>query len=284
VSTQYNPNGTLPQATAPAPVAIASSTNTSPIEIATTTPHGYTEGDTVQVIGHDQLAANGDWVIALTGASSFTLTGSVGTGAGGATGQVQDFSVNPLLTLPADGDLRYAASVNVPISGQANVAPWLYKRVGKYATHDVYASDDFLAVGNVYSATALPTATWTTLTGLGMLFSSQADRYLATGDQLDIVLSTSISVGASEEFGLAVGIAYNGGAFNPISGTVRSASNANAAAVVFPISCSVLLSTGFSANDRFDLAVMGYLPTVGPVTINVMTGYSLVCCHLRSNA
>lgn len=66
--------------------AIVSSTNASPIEI-TANSHGYATGDIVTVNGHGtNTAANGTWTVIVTGVNTFTLTGSVGNGVGGATG------------------------------------------------------------------------------------------------------------------------------------------------------------------------------------------------------
>lgn len=73
----------------PAPVQIKSSTNASPIQITTRTPHGFSNGDTVIVSGHGvNDAANGSWVIAVVDTNNFTLTGSTGNGVGGTTGTV----------------------------------------------------------------------------------------------------------------------------------------------------------------------------------------------------
>ncbi len=284
MSTTYNPNSRVVQATSPAPVAIASSTGATPIVVTTATPHGYVADDCVQIIGHDQAAANGLWQVTVVDATRFSLKTSIGTGAGGAIGQAQDFSVNPLLTLPGDGDLESASSVNAPISGQANVAPFLYQRVGKYKTHEVYQAGTFLSVGNAFSATAVGTATWTTLTGLGNVLSALADRYLASGDILEVLFTSTIFVQPAQEFALAIGLSLNGGAASPQSYSVRTASNAGASSLAFPIACSVVIDSGFSANDRFDLSVLGYSPAVPVGNLSLMTGFQLECRHLRSNA
>ena len=74
---------------AASPVAIASSTNAGPIEITTGASHGYSTGQKVTIVGHTtNTAANGSWTITVTGATTFTLDGSVGNGVGGATGVV----------------------------------------------------------------------------------------------------------------------------------------------------------------------------------------------------
>ena len=72
-----------------APLSIASSTNVSPIEITTSGAHGLATGAQVVIAGHlVNTNANGPWYIIKTGANTFTLTGSVGNGVGGATGTV----------------------------------------------------------------------------------------------------------------------------------------------------------------------------------------------------
>ncbi len=63
---------------------------TTPIAITTTTPHGLVTGDVVTIASHlINTAAVGTFKITKTGASTFTLQGSVGNGVGGATGTVQ---------------------------------------------------------------------------------------------------------------------------------------------------------------------------------------------------
>lgn len=70
-------------------INIASSTNASPIEITTAAPHNLVTGQQVVVAGHlINTAANGTWIIVVTGASTFTMTTSVGNGIGAATGTV----------------------------------------------------------------------------------------------------------------------------------------------------------------------------------------------------
>lgn len=69
-------------------VNIASSTGATPIEVTTAAAHGYITGDMTRVAGHDQAAANGTRAITFVDSTHFTIDGSVGTGAGGATGIV----------------------------------------------------------------------------------------------------------------------------------------------------------------------------------------------------
>ncbi len=70
-------------------VAIASSTNATPIEITTSSAHGFITGDKVTIVGHTvNLAANGTWIVTWVSATKFTLDSSVGSGVGGTTGYV----------------------------------------------------------------------------------------------------------------------------------------------------------------------------------------------------
>lgn len=80
-SATWNGSGSAPT------VAIASSTNATPIAITTSTAHGYATGDTVFICDHTtNTNANGTWEITVTGSTTFTLTGSTGNGVGGAAG------------------------------------------------------------------------------------------------------------------------------------------------------------------------------------------------------
>lgn len=68
------------------PVAVASSTNANPIAITTSTVHGLTTGDVVEVAGHAvNTGANGVWTVTVTSTTAFTIP-NIGTGVGGATG------------------------------------------------------------------------------------------------------------------------------------------------------------------------------------------------------
>ncbi len=98
-------------------VNIVSSTNATPI-VVTATAHGASNGDVVDISGHDvNLAANGSWVAAGVTANTLQLTSSVpvptGGAGGGASGTLTVFK--SAVTLPDDAvDQRSAASVNNP--------------------------------------------------------------------------------------------------------------------------------------------------------------------------
>jgi hypothetical protein len=64
------------------PFVITNASNASPIEITTSTDHGWSSGDHVFVADvQGNTAANGFWVIVVTGSNKLTLTGSTGNGA-----------------------------------------------------------------------------------------------------------------------------------------------------------------------------------------------------------
>ncbi len=70
----------------PATQTITSSTNATPI-VVTRVAHGYATGDILQITGHTtNTNANGVWKIIAINADTYSLTGSVGNGVGGATG------------------------------------------------------------------------------------------------------------------------------------------------------------------------------------------------------
>lgn len=110
-------------------VAIASSTNATPIAITTSAAHGYSTGDTVFICDHTtNTNANGTWEITVTGSTTFTLTGSTGNGVGGAAGTARK-ATNCVVRLASalteniashgnvgDGRTAWVASTNVSTS------------------------------------------------------------------------------------------------------------------------------------------------------------------------
>lgn len=71
--------------------AIVSSTDATPIVVTLAAGHGYLVGDSVTIAAHTtNVGANGTFVLSAVSATTITLTGSVGSGAGagGADGTV----------------------------------------------------------------------------------------------------------------------------------------------------------------------------------------------------
>lgn len=289
MSSTYNGNGSTPAAVNADPVAISSSTNASPIAITTATPHGYGDGDYVQIIGHQtNTSANGYWQITVTGASTFTLNGSTGVAVGGATGQAQDYAIGPLVTLPGDGDLANASSVNVPNESFADFIPWTAQRLGKYNLHQVYQTGTFTSQTNTYSSTVLSTGTWVDLTNLTTVFSASADRYLAAGDLLHVTFGTTVQLSrllGTLRYALGIGLALNGGAAAVQSGSVRvyQLDSSISPLDYAPVMLDCWISGGFSANDRFDITIQANKDTAAAYTLALIAGYSLSVEHYRSN-
>lgn len=74
---------------------ITDATNASPIEVTTTNPHGLITGAVVTIAGVvGNVGANGTFKITKTGASTFTLDGSTGTGAWVSGGTITTEGVN----------------------------------------------------------------------------------------------------------------------------------------------------------------------------------------------
>lgn len=68
---------------------ITSSTNATPV-VVTKAAHGYATGNTVIISGHTvNTNANGVWDITVVDVDTYSLAGSVGNGAGGATGTMR---------------------------------------------------------------------------------------------------------------------------------------------------------------------------------------------------
>lgn len=96
----------LPQRT------VTNATNATPIVITTSAAHGYGDNDTVEVAAvGGNTAANGFWKITWLSTTTFSLDGSVGSGAYTSGGTVNNYSLNPEMTEPSDGELRSVASV-----------------------------------------------------------------------------------------------------------------------------------------------------------------------------
>lgn len=112
---------------------VTAATNASPIAITTAAPHGLATGATVFILGTlGNTAANGAWIIVVTGASTFTLTGSQGNGAWTSGGIVYTPTV-AAFTADAAGSASNATTANVVTQAVTalvgvsvrNVAPWL---------------------------------------------------------------------------------------------------------------------------------------------------------------
>lgn len=282
MSTTYNANGTIPAATAPAVVAIGASTATSPIVVTTTALHGFATGDTVEITAHDQTAANGLWVVTVITTSAFSLDGSVFSGVGTATGIAQDYSVNPLITIPADGDAASASSVNPAFEGIFNAVPFLYQRAGAWR---VYAEDFVAVAGNPLAITAwssTPTSAlnqWSTLTGTATILTG----YCRNGDVIDVsaVLNSDINGGVSIAdrqplaVQLTIGASVTQGTAALVNSTNAYVETSNPSGRFFVLGIS-------AGGEAFSISLAAYEARVA--VVNLVDQYSVRYTQYRSNA
>lgn len=85
---------------------ITNATNASPIVITTSADHLFASHDVVTISGvGGNTAANGSFVITKLSGTSFSLTGSTGSGAYTSGGTAVDNSLTPQAQIPSDGDV-----------------------------------------------------------------------------------------------------------------------------------------------------------------------------------
>jgi len=283
MSTTYNANGTIPAVTQPLTWAIDSSTATTPIVVSVGAAiHGFATGDTVEITAHDQTAANGLWVITVVGIHTFSLDGSTSSGVGTTTGIVQDYSVNPLITIPADGDAASAASVNPAFEGIFNAVPFLYQRAGAWR---VYAEDFVAVAGDPLAITAWSTTgtnalnSWTTCTGTAAILTG----YCRNGDVIDVsaILNSDVNGGVSiaDRQPLAVQLTI-GAAVS--QGTAALVNSNNAYVETSNPSGRFFVLGAPAGGEAFSISLAAYEARVA--IVNLVDQYSVKFTQYRSNA
>lgn len=116
--------------TSPLAATVANATNANPINITTSAPHLFGNGDTVQIVGvTGNTAANGTWPITVTGPSHFTIP-VAGNGAYVSGGTCTDLSFTPQVNIPSDGDPRNVSSINPSIQLALDRTQYLKLRIG----------------------------------------------------------------------------------------------------------------------------------------------------------
>lgn len=109
----------------PGAKTVTAATNATPIAVTTSAAHGRATGEIVTISGVlGNLAANGTFTITVTGANTFTLNGSVGTGAYTSGGTVAASA----LTIAYLGRRRYTCEIPAPPS-KGNIE-WNRQRIG----------------------------------------------------------------------------------------------------------------------------------------------------------
>jgi hypothetical protein len=127
----YNGVATALAALLPTAKTIASSTNTAPIVITTSAPHGCETGDSIEVFSHlVNTNANGQWEVVVTGATTLKLVGSTGNGVGGATGSIHNQGFGSDIQIPSVGDPRQIAGIAAAIEALADRTVLLEQQLG----------------------------------------------------------------------------------------------------------------------------------------------------------
>ena len=206
-----------PASTTSAFVKVNSTTNATPVAVATSVAHGFYTGDTVEMEGASSLS--GVHVITVTGTNGFTLNGTTAPGwvGGSTTSYVSDVEVQPAFQLADPGEPASMTTLAPVIQGILNAIPWLYRLTGRRRTHQVFygtpAGAAAMAVANYGNSgwndggavKACPTANTyytipETLTALSLLTSDltavQTPSFYAT-DELDITYQGGAQLSAS---------------------------------------------------------------------------------------
>jgi hypothetical protein len=190
----------------PAPVAIASSTAANPTQITTSSNHGRTTGDVVDISGHGpNFGANGQYAVTVTGLTTFTIPVDTSAGTPGTTsGNVQALALGPTFLVPADGvDNEDAASVNVPFDaladrtafvGSVTGAHKLAARTGVFRTDDTGSSWATVAFGGLDN-------TWTATSGSFSTLSPAPT--VNVGDAVDIEVDVNVVMNGGGTTGFA---------------------------------------------------------------------------------
>jgi hypothetical protein len=301
MTTQFNPDGTVPISVKGwQRVSVSLSTNTAPIVIWGPSPggHGFNNGDTVGIEGHTiNTAANGLWVITVLSTLAFSLNGSTGNGAGTTTGYALDYSVTPQLTLPSDGDLEDATSVNVPLEATADTIPYIYKRAGKYNLYNLYTiatSDaDWTTGPHVWlSGTQPGNALWNDIGSITYDPAALTPDVVQALDFLVITFTSTVKItaGAFPVVPFSLGVVFSNinappAAATYVPGSAITISNVSGDvyAVSMKASYLVTVASGF-ANKRVDFSLMVFGNVASPDTYAWTGDRQIVMEHWRLNA
>ena len=146
-----------------APLTVSAATNGTPIQITTTEPHGWENGDAASIeFAEGNTAANGDWLITRIDDYNFTLDGSVGNGtytSGGLAGGVDKIAriafgcgeghlrtSNLYITSGASSLNQYAFSTQNFGSGNAGIGEFPYGAT----TRQFWGARDMIVVPELY--------------------------------------------------------------------------------------------------------------------------------------
>lgn len=314
MSTTYSGDGTVPSATRPwNRQAISSSTNTSPIQLVIPS-HGFNSGDTISVEGHlTNTNANGLHSILRIDANTISLNGTTGTAAGGATGYALDYEVQPQITIPSDGDLVNASSVDPALEASRDIIPYLFRRAGRYSLFDVYHNSQSVSTpttatngpGGGSTLFTIPNPTsgaWhdypnmTALIGWGGPPDNPGEIQSAiiAGDLIEVALEINInaqdSVDGLPDFAFALSYESNGGSYATLSASQRllsvegTASGGNVTSINASLALSAFIQATTASTFNFGLQ---YWPiggiANGNTTLSIPAAWRFLAKHYRLN-
>lgn len=182
---------------------LVSSTNATPIAV-TVTAHGYATGNTVVIAGHTgtNTAANGTWEITVTGANTFTLNNSVGTGTGGATGSVRlRNNTRVMLTTAVTQNIASTGPGRATWTASANVTTSLNTNFKEHSTSDRFQVQTAFTTGKAAYYTLPSTldlsgyqqvSFWIQIGGGSSLTTGMAELRLCSDAAGDTVVNTVV--------------------------------------------------------------------------------------------
>lgn len=210
-------NGQAALVNRPAFGFILSTTPTDPIEVTTLAPHLMTTGDTVWINNAADVGANGVFPVIVTAADKFQLVGSTNDGGGGTAGEFFPLTFDSTFQMPADGDPRDAASVDIALEALADRTAWLATKIGMFNypfyQQFLFNDDD---TGSSWSTNSIP---------LPVAYAFVANSpsmpfYVKQNDLIEIDFDTLAIFGTPKPgASLALGYTINGGAVTKIPGS-----------------------------------------------------------------
>jgi hypothetical protein len=166
-------------------LTVAGATNTTPIEVATTIPHGLENGEAVAIKGvSGNTAANGWWTVTVRTDTTFSLDGSAGNAGYAGGGSI----------FPAAGQPPPPGPSNE--SGELGWTPW-FSGPAAFPETEFFRFDSALGTGEIYTFPRLPTVPEPTLVNS---FASQeiAGSLFRPGQRLCLSVEAKVTEPAHE--------------------------------------------------------------------------------------
>lgn len=269
---------------------IVSSTNDpSAIVVTTSTPHGYSTGDWIEIAGHaTNYSANGVWPIIVLTPTTFSIP-VAGVGVGGMTGEAVPLNLGATYTIPSDGDADAAASVNVALETLGDRTAFVGLYGGAYsliAQYDLLLDDAGYSVNTNASPAGTGTANYTIIGTTQIEIGTLAPGCLSTDIFLAEFTGTA-TTSAAGGAGLALFWAekYPGGSYTTPAG-IKGSDVAFTHLVYAPVHLKGLMNAdgaGSNTAGRGVLKVMlyGQIFTAAQ-TVGIIGSYTMTLKQYRS--